>query len=66
MGYVLKVNFGSTFVQYKLYYWTFLYTIKPSATDLTSSSYIHLLFSNIDLDINAEQFPYLRQRLTRR
>ena len=34
------------------------------ATDLTSSSYIHLLFSNIDLDINAEQFSYLRQRLT--
>ena len=43
MGYVLKVNFGSTFVQYKCYYWTFLYTIKPSATDLSSSSCIGLL-----------------------
>ena len=36
------------------------------ATDLTSSSHIYLLCSNADLDINAQQFPYLRQRLTRR
>ena len=36
------------------------------ATDLTLSSYIHLLLSDIDLHINPQQFPYLRQRLTRR
>ena len=34
------------------------------ATDLTLSSYIYLLLSDIDLYINAQQFSYLRQRLT--